>query len=90
MSYEVLKNRLTNGDPFLKSAALERITALADNLNISQEQADELTALAEQYGVDVLPDDYPARIEQLEADNKELYEALNMILEGGTDETGTA
>lgn len=82
MSYEVLKNRLTNGDPFLKSTALERITALADNLEISQEQADELTALAEQYGVDVLPDDYPARIQQLEETDKELYEALNMILTG--------
>ena len=90
MSYEVLKNRLTNGEPFLKSAAHERITVLADNLEISQEQADELTALAEQYGVDVLPDDYPARIEQLEETDKELYEALNMILEGVTDETGTA
>lgn len=50
MSYEVLKNRLTNGKPFAASTAIARITALADELTITQEQADELTALATQHG----------------------------------------
>lgn len=50
MSYEVLKNRLTNGKPFASSTAIARITALADELIITQEQAEELTALAVQYG----------------------------------------
>lgn len=50
MSYEVLKNRLTNGVPYTVEAALERINALADNLEITQEQADELIALAKENG----------------------------------------
>ena len=66
MSYEVLKNRLTNGDPYLTTTAMDRINALADNLDITQEQADELTALAKSKGQDILPDDFPARMELLE------------------------
>ena len=48
MSYEVLKNRLTNGKPFALDAALKRINALGNQLVITQEQVDELTKLAEQ------------------------------------------
>lgn len=66
MSYEVLKNRLTNGTAFLFQTALDRINALADALEITQEQADELTALAKAKGKDILPDDLPARMELLE------------------------
>lgn len=66
MSYEVLKNRLTNGSVFLLQTALDRINALADALEITQEQADELTALAKAKGKDILPDDIPARMELLE------------------------
>lgn len=50
MSYEVLKNRLTNGRPFTVEVAVNRINALADTLEITQEQVEELTALAQQYG----------------------------------------
>lgn len=49
-SYEVLKNRLTNGLPFLLEAALARINYLADNLMITEEQRAELTALANENG----------------------------------------
>lgn len=49
-SYEVLKNRLTNGSPFLLEAALARINYLADNLQITEEQRTELTTLAKQNG----------------------------------------
>lgn len=66
MSYEVLKNRLTNGTAFLLQTALDRINALADALEITQEQADELTVLAKAKGQNVLPDDLPARMELLE------------------------
>ena len=66
MSYEVLKNRLTNGTAFLLQTALDRINALADALEITQEQADELTALAKSKGQDILPDDLTARMELLE------------------------
>ena len=51
MSYDVLKNRLTNGKTFMTTVALERINALADELEITQEQAAELTELAEQNGM---------------------------------------
>lgn len=50
MSYDVLKNRLTNGVPYTVEAALERINALANNLEITQEQADELAAIAKENG----------------------------------------
>lgn len=49
-SYEVLKNRLTNGQPFLLEAALARINYLADNLMITEEQRVELTTLANENG----------------------------------------
>ena len=78
MSYEVLKNRLTNGDPYLTTTAMERINALADNLDITQEQAEELTNLAQMHGLDAMPEDLTTRVDTLE-------EALNMILEGVTE-----
>lgn len=78
MSYEVLKNRLTNGKPFLTATAMERINALADNLDITQEQAEELTNLAQTHGLDAMPEDLATRVDTLE-------EALNMILEGVTE-----
>lgn len=78
MSYEVLKNRLTNGDPYLTTTAMDRINALADNLEITQEQAEELTNLAQMHGLDAMPEDLTTRVDTLE-------EALNMILEGVTE-----
>ena len=37
--YQVLYNRLTNGTPFTTDTAQARITALADALEITQEEA---------------------------------------------------
>ena len=48
--YQVLCNRLTNGTPFTTDTAQARITALADALEITQEEADELAALAKAHG----------------------------------------
>lgn len=48
--YQVLHNRLTNGTPFTTDTAQARITALADALEITQEEADELSALAKEHG----------------------------------------
>ena len=48
-SYEVLKNRLMNGVPFALEEAMERISYLADTLVITNEQREELTALAEEH-----------------------------------------
>lgn len=57
MSYDVLKNRLTNGVPYTVEAALDRINALANNLEITQEQAKELTNLAKQHGLESIGDE---------------------------------
>ena len=74
-SYEVLKNRLTNGRPYTVEAAVARITALADALEITQDQANELTALAQQYG-SAAPQDTEARLATLEAASLEHDAAL--------------
>ena len=66
MRYDALKNRLTNGNSFLRTAALERIAALADALEITQQQADELTAIAQEKGTDILPDDAQGRLGKIE------------------------
>ena len=70
--YEVLKNRLTNGKPYLKEQAVRRITALANDLTITQEQANELLALTEVNGVDVLDADYNKRLTAAETAIDEL------------------
>ena len=49
-SIRFLYNRLTNGTPFTTDTAQARITALADALEITQEEADELFALAKEHG----------------------------------------
>ena len=49
MSYEVLKNRITNGTAFILQTALDRINALADALEITQEQADILRSKVGMY-----------------------------------------
>lgn len=48
--YKVLYNRLTGGIPFAASTAVARITALADALEITQDEAAELTTLAQERG----------------------------------------
>lgn len=75
ISYEVLKNRLTNGRPYTVEAAVARITALADALEITQDQANELTALAQQYG-SAASQDTETRLQQLEAASLEHDAAL--------------
>lgn len=46
ISYETMKMRLTNKKPFALETAMARIDALANNLMITQSEADELEALA--------------------------------------------
>lgn len=66
MSYEILKNRLTNGTQFLKQNAIDRINALADSLEITQEEAEKLLSLAESNGSDVLDSNVMERLERIE------------------------
>ena len=57
-SFDVMRNRMTNGKYFSREAAKARIARLLDELEITQEQADALNALAEQYGGEsILHDD---------------------------------
>ena len=70
--YTLLRNRMTNGTAFLKAHAIARINALADNLTITQEEATELLALANQNGVDVLPTDALARLSAVEQETEDL------------------
>lgn len=48
--YKVICNRLTGGIPFAASTAIARITALADALEITQDEAAELITLAQERG----------------------------------------
>lgn len=48
--YTVLYNRLSGGIPFTASVAIARITALADALEITQDEAAELIAIAQERG----------------------------------------
>lgn len=85
MSYEVLKNRLTNGKPYTVEAAIARINALADGLEITQEQAEELTALANANGTAAaLPTE--ERLTRLEAASLEhdaaLMELASLLMGG--------
>ena len=48
--YKVLYNRLTGGIPFAASTAIARITALADALEITQDEAADLIAIAQERG----------------------------------------
>lgn len=79
MSYDVLKNRLANGVPFTREAALARINALADALEITQEQAEELTALAHAAGLDTLPKDAGERLEALERGVALVYRLIDAM-----------
>lgn len=77
--YTVLYNRLSGGIPFTASVAIARITALADALEITQEEADELTALARERGTTGAT--VEERLAAVEAHQLEQDEALMELAE---------
>lgn len=85
MSYEVLKNRLTNGKPFTLESATNRINALADSLEITHEQATELLEIATANASNESLS-YDERIKQLEIASLEhdaaLMELANLLMGG--------
>lgn len=87
MSYDVLKNRLTNGKPYAASTAIARITALADELAITQEQADELTALAAEHGTaeTVTIEERIAALEAASLEHDTALMELAAMLAGGAE-----
>ena len=87
--YKVLYNRLMGSVPFAASTAIARITALADALEITQDEAAELTTLAQERGTTgATVEERLAAVEahQLEQDEA-LMELAEMLAEteGGTD-----
>ncbi len=71
-NYSILKNRMTNGTPFLKERALGRIAALANAFDITQTEAEELAAIANSSGVEILPEDALGRLGAVETAADEL------------------
>lgn len=72
--YKVLFNRLTGSTPFAASTAIARITALADALEITQDEAAELITLAQERGTTGAT--VEARLAAVEAHQLEQDEAL--------------
>lgn len=86
--YTVLYNRLSCGIPFTASVAIARITALADALEITQDEAAELTTLARERGTTgATVEERLAAVEthQLEQDEA-LMELAEMLAETETGE----
>lgn len=77
--YKVLYNRLTGSTPFAASTAIARITALADALEITQDEAAELIAIAQERGTTGAT--VEARLAAVEAHQLELDEALMELAE---------
>ena len=72
--YKVLYNRLMGDVPFAASTAIARIAALADALEITQDEAAELTTLAQERGTTGAT--VEERLAALEAHQLELDEAV--------------
>lgn len=83
-SFDVMRNRMTNGKYFSAEAAKARIARLLDELEITQEQADELCALADEHGGGATVEERLAAVEAaaLEHDAA-LMELAAMLTAGG-------
>lgn len=84
--YKVIHNRLTGGIPFATSTAIARITALADALEITQDEAAELTTLAQERGTTGAT--VEERLAAVETHQLEQDEALMELAEMLATETG--
>lgn len=84
--YKVLYNRLMGGIPFAASTAIARITALADALEITQDEAAELISIAQERGTTGAT--VEERLAAVETHQLEHDEALMELAEMLTMETG--
>lgn len=83
-SYEIMRNRMTNGRHFGKEAAKARIARLLDELEITQEQADELCALADEHGGGATVEERLAAVEAAAMEHDiALMELAAMMTAGG-------
>lgn len=77
--YKVIYNRLTGGTPFAASTAIARITALADALEITQDEAAELITIAQERSTTGAT--VEERLAAVEAHQLELDEAVMELAE---------
>lgn len=85
--YKVILNRLTGGVPFATSTAIARITALADALEITQDEAAELTAIAQERGTTgATVEERLAAVETHQLEQDEALMELAEMLATETDE----
>ena len=83
-SFEIMRNRMTNGKYFNREAAKARIARLLDELEITQEQADALNALADQYGGGATVEERLAAVEAASMEHDlALMELAAMMTAGG-------
>ena len=79
INFEALRDKMNNGTPFSRDRALKRINQLAndgisgDLYGITQEEADQLKALALEKGLEALPEEAMDRLSNVE-------EAVNGII----------
>lgn len=84
--YKVIYRRLAGVIPFATSTAIARITALADALEITQDEAAALTALAQERGTTGAT--IEERLAAVETHQLEQDEALMELAEMLATETG--
>ena len=83
-SFDVMRNRMTNGKYFSAEAAKARIARLLDELEITQEQADELNALADEHGGGATVEERLAAVEAAAMEHDiALMELAAMLTAGG-------
>ena len=83
-SFDVMRNRMTNGKYFSAEAAKARIARLLDELEITQEQADELCALADEHGGGATIEERLAAVEAAAMEHDiALMELAAMMTAGG-------
>ena len=82
-SYEIMRNRMTNGKYFDRETAKARIARLLDELTITQEQANVLNALAEQYGGGATVEERLAAVEAAAMEHDIALMELAALLTGG-------
>lgn len=82
-SYEIMRNRMTNGKYFDRETAKARIARLLDELEITQEQTDVLNALADEHGGGATVEERLAAVEAAAMEHDIALMELAALLTGG-------
>lgn len=82
-SFDVMRNRMTNGKYFDRETAKARIARLLDELEITQEQADVLNALADEHGGGATVEERLAAVEAAAMEHDIALMELAAMMTGG-------